>query len=102
MESYNSFYTSSIATTNSIEAAMSSGLDTVLLLQNTVRSLEKRLGVSERWTPDMEEWKRALRSKAEEEYDKAIDMLEVQVVSRMFELSKMGQAGTGMYLIACI
>lgn len=96
--SYGSFYQSSIASTNSIEAAMSNGLDTVILLQRTVRDLETKLGVTERWNSDMEEWRRAMRSKAEEDYDKAIDMLEVQVVSRLFELSKMNQARTGKFL----
>lgn len=96
-DSYAAFYQSSIATTNSIEAAMSNGLDTVILLQRTVRDLEAKLGVSVRWTQDTEEWKHAMRTKAEEDYDKAIDQLEVQIVSRMFELAKMGQAGTGSF-----
>lgn len=76
---------------------MSNGLDTVILLQRTVRDLEAKLGVSVRWTQDTEEWKHAMRTKAEEDYDKAIDQLEVQIVSRMFELAKMGQAGTGSF-----
>ena len=39
-------------------------------------------------------------SMTESELDKAIDRLEGLVVARMFELSKMSQAGTGISRVA--
>lgn len=77
------------------ENAMTRGMDSVLLLQDTVRAMESRLGISERWTPDCAEWKTADVGLAEREYQRAISRLEGVAVARLFELEKANQAATG-------
>ena len=71
------------------------GHDTVLTLQKAARDFETKLGLSSRWTKDCLEWKASDKSLTEREYDASIDKLEALVIARMFELSKMNQAGTG-------
>ncbi|KAL5512069.1 hypothetical protein ACEPAG_3590 [Sanghuangporus baumii] len=93
-----SFYKKNVSTTMSIEEATRSGLDTLLVLQSAARRLEDKLGIKERWTESCEDWKRVDVDVAEREYWKAIDRLEGLVVARLFELSKMNQAGTGYKL----
>lgn len=73
----------------------SRGLDSVLTLQKAARDHETKLGISARWTADCPEWLAASKSMAERAYNSAVDKLEALVISRMFELSKMNQAGTG-------
>lgn len=77
------------------------GLDAILDLRREVEDLEAKLGIEERWNEDTEEWKRVDRSLAEVAFDQAIDRLEGLVVARMFELSKMNQAGTGTSSVFC-
>ena len=71
------------------------GLDSVLTLQKAARDYEAKLGLSVRWTAESPEWLSASKSMAERVYNSAVDKLEALVISRMFELSKMNQAGTG-------
>ena len=77
-----------------MESAKVQGLDSVLTLQSVARMLEQKLGIQARWTPNNDEWKRVDKSWAEREFDKAVDRLEGLVISRIFELEKMNQAGT--------
>ncbi|KIM73179.1 hypothetical protein PILCRDRAFT_93190, partial [Piloderma croceum F 1598] len=55
-------------------------------------------GIDNRWTPDSDEWKRAVEYTRVRDFQKALDKLEALVVQRLFELSKMGLAGTGYKL----
>ena len=71
------------------------GLDSVLTLQKAARDYERKLGISIRWTANSPEWISASKSLAERIYNSTVDKLEALVISRMFELSKMNQAGTG-------
>ena len=80
-----------------MESAKVQGLDSVLTLQTAARSLEQKLGIQTRWTPDVDEWKRVDKSWVEREFDKAVDRLEGLVISQIFELEKMNQAGTCEY-----
>ncbi|KAI5989484.1 hypothetical protein EDD15DRAFT_2171323 [Pisolithus albus] len=63
-----------------------------------VQELEGRLGISRRWVPEDEEWRAAARLVANRKYQRALDNVERLVVSRIFELSKMNQSGTGYKL----
>ena len=60
-----------------------------------VQELEEHLGISRRWVPEDKEWQAAARLVANRKYQRALDNLEWLVVSRIFELSKMNQSGTG-------
>jgi len=60
-----------------------------------VQELEGHLGISRRWVPEDEEWQAAARLVANRKYQQVLDNLERLVVSRIFELSKMNQSGTG-------
>ncbi|KAL5514583.1 hypothetical protein ACEPAG_1899 [Sanghuangporus baumii] len=93
-----SFYRTNVSKTTSIEEAARNGLDTLLVLQSAARRLEEKLGIERRWTESCDDWKRVDINVAEREYRKAIDRLEGLVVARLFELSKMNQAGTGYKL----
>ncbi|KAI6023157.1 hypothetical protein BKA83DRAFT_4053758 [Pisolithus microcarpus] len=63
-----------------------------------VQELEGRLGITRRWVPEDEEWQAAARLVANRKYQRALDNVERLVVSRIFELSKMNQSGTGYKL----
>ncbi|KAH8111333.1 hypothetical protein DFH11DRAFT_1508526, partial [Phellopilus nigrolimitatus] len=93
-ETIRSTYSRESAATNSIERARERGLETVLFHQNSAEEYETKLGVQQRWTEDSAEWKAADLTLAEQDYRRALDHLEGLVVARLFELSKMGRAGT--------
>ncbi|KAI6007027.1 hypothetical protein EDD15DRAFT_2383928 [Pisolithus albus] len=63
-----------------------------------VHELEGRLEITRRWVPEDEEWQVAARLVANRKYQRALDNVERLVVSRIFELSKMNQSGTGYKL----
>ncbi|KAI6013624.1 hypothetical protein BKA83DRAFT_4473946 [Pisolithus microcarpus] len=63
-----------------------------------VQELEGCLGITRRWVPGDEEWQAASRLVANRKYQRALDNVERLVVSRIFELSKMNQSGTGYKL----
>lgn len=72
-------------------------------LRELVVALEKLHDIHVRWTPSSEEWKSAVAYMEVRDYQKALDKLEGLVVQRLFELTKMGLAGTGAYTAAnCI
>ncbi|KZT31518.1 hypothetical protein SISSUDRAFT_995018, partial [Sistotremastrum suecicum HHB10207 ss-3] len=60
--------------------------------------LEEKLEISQRWKPGTKEWEEGAELHREEEYLEALDRLESLVVSRIFELARQGQAGTGYKL----
>jgi len=57
-------------------------------------------GINERWTPDSDEWTKAVEYSRVRDYQKALDKLEALIVQWLFELSKMGLAGTGKHLVS--
>ncbi|KAI5985463.1 hypothetical protein EDD15DRAFT_2175880 [Pisolithus albus] len=63
-----------------------------------VQDLEVKLGITKRWVPEDEEWQTAGRLVANRKYQRCLDQLESLIVARIFELSKMNQAGTGYKL----
>ena len=63
-----------------------------------VQELEGHLGIPCRWVPEDEEWQAAARMIANWKYQWALDNLEQLVVSQIFELLKMNQAGTGKFI----
>ncbi|KAI5984422.1 hypothetical protein EDD15DRAFT_2375241 [Pisolithus albus] len=63
-----------------------------------VQDLEGKLGITKRWVPEDEEWQTAGCLVANRKYQRCLDQLESLVVARIFELSKMNQAGTGYKL----
>ncbi|KAI6018452.1 hypothetical protein BKA83DRAFT_4127671 [Pisolithus microcarpus] len=63
-----------------------------------VQELEGCLGITCRWVLEDGEWQVAARLVANRKYQRALDNVECLVVSRIFELSKMNQSGTGYKL----
>lgn len=67
-------------------------------LRAMVSAMEALHGIDERWTPESAQWKAAVAYIKIRDYQKALDKLEGLVVQRLFELTKMGLAGTGLEL----
>ncbi|KAI5996402.1 hypothetical protein EDD15DRAFT_2387357 [Pisolithus albus] len=63
-----------------------------------VQDLEVKLGITKCWVPEDEEWQTAGRLVTNHKYQRCLDQLESLIVARIFELSKMNQAGTGYKL----
>ncbi|KAF8164458.1 hypothetical protein K438DRAFT_1775438 [Mycena galopus ATCC 62051] len=63
-----------------------------------VQDLELRLGITERWRPEDEEWAAAVEMLRKRRYQRALDDLEALVVARIFELSKVNLCDTGYRL----
>jgi hypothetical protein len=61
----------------------------------TVQDYERRLEITERWTPGTREWVVAQEMASLRRYRKCLDELEALIVSRMFELTKINMARTG-------
>lgn len=62
-----------------------------------VQELETKLGMTHRWEQEDQEWKDVGHLVANRKFQRALDHLEGLVVARIFELSKMNQAGTGEF-----
>ncbi|KAJ7056524.1 hypothetical protein C8F01DRAFT_1257193 [Mycena amicta] len=60
-----------------------------------VHELECELEIESRWTPSSPEWAAAEEEVRMHAYRKAVDGLELLVVQRLLELTKMNQSGTG-------
>src|SRR5882672_1680710 len=67
----------------------------VVYLQTELQSVEERLQVGERWTPDSPEYQSASKYLCIQTYQRAIDKLEGLVVQRLFELTKANVSQTG-------
>lgn len=80
-----------------VAAKKTRGLDSVLTLQETIRNLEAKHGISHRWSQTGKDWRDAEKRLAQREYHAAIDHLEGLVVARLFELGKMNKAETGIF-----
>ncbi|KAG6895499.1 hypothetical protein C0992_000999 [Termitomyces sp. T32_za158] len=62
---------------------------------NAVQGLEVQLEITERWTPECDEWKAAATMAGRRRYQRCLDELERLVMSHMFELTKMNMSQTG-------
>ncbi|KAI6103041.1 hypothetical protein EDD16DRAFT_1494446 [Pisolithus croceorrhizus] len=63
-----------------------------------VQDLEVKLGITKCWLPEDEEWQTAGHLVANCKYQHCLNQLESLIVTQIFELSKMNQAGTGYKL----
>ncbi|KAG6874615.1 hypothetical protein C0992_007271 [Termitomyces sp. T32_za158] len=63
-----------------------------------VHDLEKRLSVTQRWTPMSDKWAQAAEMTSKRRYQQCLDTLEGLVVAQMFELTKMNMSQTGYKL----
>ncbi|KAG1848953.1 hypothetical protein DFJ58DRAFT_717000 [Suillus subalutaceus] len=87
-----------IASMNRIETTRRHAIENYEKDLNAVQELETKLGVTRRWVQEDQEWKDVGRLVANRKFQRALDHLEGLVVARIFELSKMNQAGTGYKL----
>ncbi|KAG0692671.1 hypothetical protein DFH29DRAFT_882163 [Suillus ampliporus] len=67
----------------------------LLLEMNTVLDLERRIGITQCWTPADLEYQEALKYLHNRQFIRAVQHLEGLVVQRLFELAKANLAGTG-------
>ena len=79
-------------------AERNAALRKLQLAEAALEDIERRMGISERWTEDSAEYKEAQAYVKNRRFIRAVDQLERLVVQRLFELSKANLAGTG----ACI
>ncbi|KAG1796091.1 hypothetical protein EV424DRAFT_1306802, partial [Suillus variegatus] len=87
-----------IASTNRIETTRRHAMENYEKDLKAVQELETKLGVTRRWEQEDQEWKDVGHLVANRKFQRALDHLEGLVVARIFELSKMNQAGTGYKL----
>lgn len=69
----------------------------LLVQMNAADDTERRLGVTERWTPEHPEYCKAKHFINNRNFIRVVEQLEGLVVQRLFELSKANLAGTGKY-----
>jgi hypothetical protein len=67
--------------------------------ENTLR-LEEELNIETWWTPNSPQYREALILMNERKYRQSLDSLELLIVQRLFELTKLGQNGIGLVLSA--
>ncbi|KAJ7312752.1 hypothetical protein DFH08DRAFT_917998 [Mycena albidolilacea] len=60
-----------------------------------VHELEEKLGILDRWTSESPQWTATVQQIKQKEYQKALDAVELLVVERIFELTKINQSQTG-------
>jgi hypothetical protein len=60
-----------------------------------VQELEDRLEISDRWTVDSPQWAPTVLELKKRKYRQALDAMELLIVERIFELTKMNQSQTG-------
>jgi ribosomal protein L10 len=60
-----------------------------------VIDLEDRLKVDNRWTTSSPEWVGAVKLLKEKKFTDALNALELLIVERIFELTKVNRSGTG-------
>jgi hypothetical protein len=84
------------ANATAMEAERRSAFQKVQLHLNAVEDLERKLGVTERWTPARPEFQTAVAYVRNRRFIRAVEVLKGLVVQRLFELSKANLSGTGM------
>jgi hypothetical protein len=65
---------------------------------NEVADLKVRLGIEQRWTPEMPEYKNAEQHHKHRRFIRAVMEVEGLTVQRLFELAKANLAGTGIFV----
>jgi hypothetical protein len=78
-----------------MEAERRSAFQRVNLNLNAVEDLERKLGITERWTPAHADFQKAVAYVRNRQFIRAVEALEGLVVQRLFELSKANLSGTG-------
>ncbi|KAF8054767.1 hypothetical protein FPV67DRAFT_1681827 [Lyophyllum atratum] len=84
--------------TQSIETKRRHAVDNYERDVATVQALEVKLSIAVAWTPECVEWARAADLVGKRRYQRCLDQLEMLIVSRMFELTKMNMSQTGYKL----
>jgi len=77
------------------EAERKAALRKLQLAINVANDLERRMGITERWTPQCDQYRSAATYLQNRRFIHIVDKLEGLVVQRLFELSKSHLAGTG-------
>ena len=71
--------------------------------ETTTAHFENQLGLQgARWRPEDEEYKLVEHAMTERAYRKALDDLELLIVKRLFELTKLNMSGTGKCSVGTI
>ncbi|KAG2124204.1 hypothetical protein DEU56DRAFT_923609 [Suillus clintonianus] len=89
-------YDAHVKNTRNAETARRHALEDHERYLKLVQALECKLEVEKRWTPHDGEWQRVGRLVANRKYQRALDRLEGLIVARIFELTRMNRAGTGV------
>jgi len=89
-------------TTQATETARRHALERLRVELDKVQSLETRMGIAQRWEPEMEQWKAAAKKVSLRRYQRCLDKLEGLVVARIFELTKMNQSNTGVRILSLV
>jgi hypothetical protein len=66
-----------------------------------VQELEEALEIEERWTTTSPKWTATVNEIKQRKYQLALDALELLIVERIFELTKMNQSQTGEGIQSC-
>ncbi|GJJ14562.1 hypothetical protein Clacol_008827 [Clathrus columnatus] len=72
----------------------------VIELQHDLQVMEVKLGITDRWTSESLEYKKAMEYLQHREYYHSVEKLEGLVIQCLFEMAKANASGTGMYLAA--
>jgi hypothetical protein len=66
-----------------------------------VQELEEALEIEERWMTTSPKWTATVNEIKQRKYQLALDALELLIVERIFELTKMNQSQTGEGIQSC-
>jgi hypothetical protein len=66
--------------------------------EDVVRELEEKLGIVDRWNSTSPRWADTVAEVKKRKYQKALDALELLIVERIFEFTKMNRSETGRFL----
>ena len=69
-----------------------------MVANESTLQLEEELIIESRWTIDSPQYQEATAMMTERKYRRALDLLELLVVQRLFQLTKLGMSGTGVFL----
>ncbi|KAJ7814491.1 hypothetical protein B0H14DRAFT_2375953, partial [Mycena olivaceomarginata] len=82
--------------TSKVELARRPGKEKVERDLESVQELERQLEIVDRWTPASPRWESTTVTVKKWKYRLALDALELLIVERIFELTKMNRSQTGM------
>jgi hypothetical protein len=81
--------------TSKVELARRHGKEKVERDLESVQELERQLEIVDRWTPASPRWESTTVAVKKRKYRLALDALELLIVERIFELTKMNRSQTG-------